>query len=272
VRYLESGFLCDVFLAVHEKTNKHWVLKSIAKNSEVFGKFANNLATEVSLLNDINHLGIPSIIDIIDTEKFVFVVMDYIDGVSLSNVIARDGLPPEKTVLHWAIELTKIIEYLHSLTPPIIHKNLKPSNVMLTSKGDIMLIDFGVSRKLVSLIEHKPRIGTFSCAAPEVYNCGKTDQRTDIYGIGMVLYLSITGVRNKNLTNTIPVYPIRNINPKFSKELEYIILKCLAFNPENRYQNTSELFYDLQNIDKINRSLNFPTIFNKILSIFNRNK
>ncbi|MBR4050471.1 MAG: protein kinase [Clostridia bacterium] len=107
VSALGQGCYCQVFLAINEKTNKSWAIKVIPKNSKQYSAFIQNLSTEISLLNNLNHPGIPAIIDIIDTKTYLLIVMDYIEGASLSRVISESGAQSEEVVLQWAIQLSE---------------------------------------------------------------------------------------------------------------------------------------------------------------------
>ncbi len=268
VSALGQGCYCQVFLAINEKTNKSWAIKVIPKNSKQYNTFIQNLSTEISLLNNLNHPGIPAIIDIIDTKTYLLIVMDYIEGASLSRVISENGAQSEEVVLQWAIQLSETLGYLHSQKPAIIHNDLQPSNIMLKSDGKIMLIDFGVSQKIESNMQDTVCIGTAYYTAPEKYGSGKIDQRTDIYSVGVTLYSIITG--NDPSKPPYMIYPIRKVNPALSKGFEYIIAKCMEPNPEDRYQNTDELLFDLHNIDKITYKLEHPSFVKKILSVFQK--
>lgn len=139
---------------------------------------------------------------------------------------------------------------------------------MLKSDGKIMLIDFGVSKKIESNMQDTVCIGTAYYTAPEKYGSGKIDQRTDIYSVGVTLYSIITGNDPSKPPNMI--YPIRKVNPALSKGFEYIIAKCMEPNPEDRYQNTDELLFDLHNIDKTTYKLEHPSFIKKILSVFQK--
>lgn len=266
IRKLGQGCYCQVFLALNEKTNKSWAMKVIHKDSQQYDTFIKNLATEISLLNSLNHPGIPAIIDIIDTSKYLLIVMDYIEGISLDCVIENNGAQSEDVVLQWAIQLAETLAYLHAQKPAIIHNDLQPRNIMLKSDGKIMLIDFGVSQKIESDLNDTVHLGTSFYTAPEIFGTGKVDQRTDIYAVGVTLYSIVTG--SDPSKPPYMIYPIRKVNSKLSKGFEYIISKCMEPNPEDRYQSANELLSDLQNIDKINYKLNHPSLFKRISSIF----
>lgn len=264
VSALGQGGCCQVFLAVNEKTKQSLAIKVIPKSSEQYSAFIQNLSTEISLLNHLNHPGIPAVIDIIDTKTYLLVVMDYIDGASLSQVISESGAQSEELVLDWAIQLSEILGYLHSQKPAIIHNDLQPSNIMLKSNGRIMLVDFDMSQKIESNMQDTLCIGKAYYTAPEKYGSGKIDQRTDIYSVGVTLYSIITG--NDPSKPPYMIYPIRKVNPALSKGFEYIIAKCMEPNPEDRYQNTDELLFDLHNIDKMTYKLDHPSFFKRLLN------
>lgn len=261
---LGVGSFCEVFLALNEKTGKLWTIKSIRKGSNSYEQFIHNLSEELSILNNLTHPGIPEIIDIIDTEKFLLIIMEYIKGETLASLISEQGAQLESDVIHWTIQLCETLAYLHRQNPPIIHNDLCPRNIIRLSDGKIKLIDFGFSVRLIDGNTNNAIMGTSGYAAPEKYRLGESDQRTDIYSLGITLYALTTG-QDPSLppyTN----YPVREMNPKISKGMEYIINRCIRLQPEDRYQNISELLLDIQNIDKINKKLKKFSVFKRILS------
>ena len=194
--------------------------------------------------------------------------MDYIEGESFSKIVSETGAQIETDVINWAIQICKALEYLHTQSPPIIHNDINPRNIMILNDGQVKLMDFGVSIRLENESQQMTVFGTSGFAAPEKYTLGKIDRRTDIYSVGVTLYAIITGKNPSNPPYTN--YPVREINPNVSKGLEYIIHKCIKLHPEDRYQTATELLSDLQNIKKINQELNRPTLLRKIFSIFRK--
>ena len=158
-------------------------------------------------------------------------------------MLERDGAQPQETVIEWAEELCGVLDYLHMQNPPIIYRDMKPANIMLQPNGNIKLIDFGIAREYKEHnLEDTVSLGTKGYAAPEQFGGkGQTDQRTDIYCLGVTLYHLVTG---KNPCEPpYEIYPIRYWNPNLSSGLESIILKCTRINPEERYQSCAELLY-----------------------------
>lgn len=268
VQKLGSGGYCEVFLALNERTNKNWAIKAIQKAANNYAEFNLNLSRELDILNGLNHPGIPAIIDIIDTKKYLLIIMDYIEGKSFSKIVSETGAQNEIDVKNWSIQICKALEYLHTQTPPIIHNDINPRNIMILNDGQVKLIDFGAAIRLESESQQMTVFGTSGFAAPEKYSLGKIDQRTDIYSVGVTMYAIITGKNPSNPPYTN--YPVREINPNVSKGLEYIIHKCIKLHPEDRYQTAIELLSDLQNIKKINQELTRPTLLRRIFSIFRK--
>lgn len=265
---LGSGGFCEVYLAINEKTNKPWALKVIKKGSTQYKQFLQNLSEEIAFLNKLDHPGIPSIVDIIEDQEHLLVVMEYIQGLTLSRMIAENGAQDEKSVIQLASQLCNALGYLHQQTPPIIHSDIKPGNIMLTDTGKIMLIDFGTARRLDGSEQSTLCLGTAYYAAPETFGTGHIDQRTDIYSLGVTLYSLLTG--KDPCEPPYKVYPLRKANPELSCGLEYIVTKCMEKEPVDRYQSMQEVLFDLQNIDMLNRRLTHPNLLERIKHFFNK--
>ena len=210
-----------------------------------------NLIAETDILKRLNHPNLPSIIDVIDGEDTFLIVMDYIEGRPLSEALQREGAQPQDRVIEWAKQICDVLGYLHSRKPPIIYRDMKPSNVMLRPDGNIMIIDFGTAREYKSAsIADTTCLGTQGYAAPEQFGGhGQTDARTDIYCLGATLYHLLTG--HNPCLPPYEMYPIRQWNPNLSSGLEQIIQKCTQKNPNDRYQSCAELMYVLEHYDEL---------------------
>ena len=194
-----------------------------------------------------SHPNLPSIVDVIEDDESFIIVMDFIEGNSLDKILEENGAQPEEYVVEWAMQLCDVLGYLHSRTPPIIYRDMKPANIMLKPDGNITVIDFGTAKTYDIDLGQTTGIGTIGYAAPEQYRgsgYGRTDARTDIYCLGMTLYHLLTGV--DPCKNIIADKSIRAINPSLSVGLDMIIQKCIQEHPDARYQSCAELMYDLQ--------------------------
>ncbi len=247
-----QGGMSVVYLAMNEKANKQWAVKEVRKDGVLdFEAVKQGLVAETDILKKLNHPNLPSIIDVIDTEDSFIIIMDYIQGNSLNKALDEFGAQPQEMVIEWAKQLCDVLGYLHSRTPAIIYRDMKPANVMLKPDGNITLIDFGTAREYKEKnLADTTCLGTVGYAAPEQFGgMGQTDARTDIYCLGATLYHLVTGMNP--CEPPYEIRPIREINPSLSSGLERIILKCTQRNPEDRYQSCAELMYALEHYEEI---------------------
>lgn len=241
-----QGGMSVVYMARNERANKTWAIKEVRKDgTQDFEVVKQGLIVETDMLKRLNHPHLPSIIDVIDGEGSFLIVMDFIEGKTLKDVLAEYGAQPQESVIDWAKQLCDVLGYLHSRQPAIIYRDMKPSNVMLKPDGNIVLFDFGTAREYkAQSLEDTTCLGTKGYAAPEQYGGhGQTDARTDIYCLGATMYHLLTA--HNPGEPPYEMYPIRQWNPSLSAGLEAIILKCTQKNPADRYQSCAELLYDL---------------------------
>lgn len=247
------GGMSVVYMAINEKANKTWAVKEVRKDGKMdFNTVKQGLLAEIDTLKKLKHTYLPSIIDVIEDRDSFIIVMDYIEGRSLDKIIEESGAQPESMVVEWAKQLCDVMGYLHSRTPPIIYRDMKPANVMLKPDGSIMVIDFGTAKNYEINLGETTGIGTIGYAAPEQYigsGLGRTDARTDIYCLGMTLYHLLTNV--DPCKYLISDKSIRSVNPALSRGLDSIIQKCIQYNPAERYQSCAELMYDLENYESL---------------------
>lgn len=235
---LGRGGMSIVYLAMNERVNKQWAIKEILKR-DAHHLHANK--REIEMMKKLRHPYLPGIADVIENQNSLLIVMDYIEGRSLQDILAEYGAQTQADVLKWAKQLCDVLSYLHTRKPAVIYRDMKPANVMLKPDGNIMLIDFGAAR------EYKPQnskdtisLGTRGYAAPEQYEReGQSDARTDIYCLGVMLFQLLTGESPHSLC------PICQINPSLSSGLEIILIKCTQVKKENRYQSCQELMHAL---------------------------
>src|SRR5437588_4069711 len=197
-----------------------------------------NFKIEAKMLLGLSHPNLPAFTTFFAENQCYFLVMEYIDGQTLENLLERQGAPfPERRVLRWAEQLCDVLEYLHSQNPPIIFRDMKPGNIMVTRQGHIKLIDFGIARFFRPTYGPDTQLlGTPGYAPPEQYGTAQTDERSDIYSLGMTLFHLLTnrlsekgfGVRAKDL---------RLLNPQVSPSVARALEKATALEPEMRYEN-----------------------------------
>lgn len=247
-----QGGMSVVYLAMNEKANKQWAVKEVRKDGiKDFEVVKQGLVAETDILKKLNHPHLPSIIDVIDTEDSFIIIMDYIQGNSLNKALDEYGAQPQEYVIDWAKQLCDVLGYLHSKTPAIIYRDMKPANIMLKPDGNVTLIDFGTAREFKEKnLADTTCLGTVGYAAPEQFGgMGQTDARTDIYCLGATLYHLVTGMNP--CEPPYEIKPIREINPALSSGLERILLKCTQRDPNDRYQSAAELMYALEHYEEI---------------------
>lgn len=245
------GGMSVVYMAINEKANKTWAVKEVRKDGRMdFNIVRQGLMAEIDTLKRLKHPYLPSIVDVIEDDETFIIVMDYVEGRSLDKILEEHGVQQESVVVEWAKQLCDVLGYLHSRTPAIIYRDMKPANVMLKPDGTVTLIDFGTAKNYEINYGETTGIGTIGYAAPEQYigsGLGRTDARTDIYCLGMALYHLLT--EQDPCRNLISDTSIRAVNPALSRGLDSIIRKCTAHQPEDRYQSCEELMYDLENYE-----------------------
>ncbi len=244
-----QGGMSVVYLAMNESANKQWAIKETRKDGvQDMVTVTQSLIAEVNILKGLNHPGLVSIIDVIETQDSFLVVMDYIEGNDLGEILRKNGPQPEEIVVDWAKQLCNILGYLHS--KGIIYRDMKPANVKLKPDGGLVLLDFGTAKTFKgNKMQDTTCLGTIGYAAPEQFGGrGESDARTDIYCLGATLYHLVTGC---DPSVELQMVPIRQKNPALSQGLEQLITKCTMVNPQDRYQSCAELLYALENLDTL---------------------
>ena len=197
-----------------------------------------NFEREANILATLAHSGIPRIFDYFTKEDRSYLVLEFINGEDLESIITRtEGFLDESQVISWGIELCDVLNYLHNHKPePIIFRDMKPSNVMITKDNHVVLVDFGIAKHFQSG-EKGTMIGTEGYSPPEQYR-GETGQSADIYSLGATLHHLLT----KRDPRMEPPFSfgdrqIESINPSVSPELIEVINISLQYNPNDRFES-----------------------------------
>lgn len=255
ISVLGKGGMSTVYLAVHQRLNQKWAIKEISKEyCENYEMISRQLIAEADILKRLNHPGLPKIIDIIEKSNVIWMVMEFVEGKTLKEVLQKKGRIEEKRVLEYGKQLCDVLLYLHSQKPPIIYRDLKPENIILQKTGRLVLIDFGTAREY-SYKENvcdEVYLGTRGYAAPEQYgNMGQTDERTDIYCLGVTLYSLLTGYNPEE--PPYKIYSEKYWGENLSSGIKKIILTCIQLEPKKRYQNCQELSYAFSHVEYTNQ-------------------
>ncbi|TMD61673.1 MAG: serine/threonine protein kinase [Chloroflexi bacterium] len=198
-----------------------------------------NFKTEAQMLSSLKHPNLPSVAGYFAEGPRHFLVMEYIEGLTLDEYLLRNDAPfSEGRVLGWARQLCDVLTYLHSQHPPIIFRDMKPGNIMLMRDGRVKLIDFGIARFFRFMgAQDTQLLGTPGYAPPEQYGKAQTDKRSDIYSLAMTLFQLMTNTLSEKgfgLNDVHTHYPF--ISLPVARALE----KATSLAPEDRFQNAED--------------------------------
>ncbi len=243
------------------------ILKTEFAGSDEFLRRFRNESKAIALLS---HPNIVKIYDVGFTEKVQFIVMEYVDGITLTDYIEQQGVLKWRDALHFTVQVLKALQHAHDRG--IVHRDVKSSNIMLLRDGTIKVMDFGIARfnrennKTVS----EKTIGSVHYISPEQARGDITDERSDIYSVGVALYEMLTGkkpfdgdtpvaIALKHM-QTAPKRP-SEINETIPEGIEQIVLKAMQKDPSARYQTAGEMINDLEEFKK-NPSIVFDYKYN----------
>jgi serine/threonine-protein kinase len=190
---------------------------------------------EAEMLAALNHPNLPRVTDHFEQEGKAYLVMEYVPGETLLSFLMREGLPqPQARVFEWTRQLCEALEYLHSQIPPIIFRDLKPANIMLTPNGQVKLIDFGIARLFKpGQARDTQAFGTIGYSSPEQYGKGQTDARSDVYALGVLLHQLLTGYDPTNSPFRLP--PAGQVNPNLPQQLSDTLSAATDSDPNRRF-------------------------------------
>ena len=236
-----KGGMSTVYLAEHKRLHTHWAVKEVRKQQGARFDFL----AESNILKRLQHPMLPRIVDIFEDTENIYIVEDFVEGITLDELLKREKKVDESLALQWFQDLCGVLRYLHTQQPnPIIYRDMKPSNIMLQPDGSLKLIDFGIAREYKeSSSADTTYIGTKGYAAPEQFGKAQTDARTDLYSLGVTMYHLVTG--KSPYEPPYQFVPARQLDGKLSRGIEYILDKCVQPEPEARYQSVDQLLDDL---------------------------
>lgn len=250
VKCIGEGGEGHVFLGRDEDLHRPVAIKEVSVWKEQ-GK-EDGIVQEAHILRQLKHPMLPVIYDLLREDGIWYLVMEYIQGITLQEYVEKSGCVEEKQVRAWTEQLLDILCYLHTRKPPVIYRDLKPQNVMVCSDNNLRLIDFGAAYRR-NFGERETRMAaTPGYSAPEQFGrVGQgisADERSDIYAFGMLLYFMATGADPAK-----PPYvslSVREYQPLLGDWLEWMIRRCIRENPAERYQVIQDIITDLRECRK----------------------
>ena len=257
IEVLGQGGMAAVYRAIDENLSVEVAVKENLFTTE---EYARQFRLEATILAGLRQQNLPRVSDHFVIEPLgQYLVMDFVEGEDLRQRLDRLGLLPEQEVIIIGVAICDALAYMHSRKPMILHRDIKPGNVRITPNGHIYLVDFG----LVKLVQGRETTNTGARAMtpgyspPEQYGTARTDPRSDIYSLGATLYTALTNVLPEDGLERVmgrnELTPIVKHNPKVSEHVVTIIEKCLAVQPDERYQTAEELRFALMEARSISR-------------------
>ena len=242
IKELAKGGTSQVYLVRHKELNAYRVIKKLPKT----GQAQYQLMNEINSLKSRETSGIPIIYDVEEDQENYYIIEEYIEGESLWAYRLSQGNISESRILDFAIQICEVLHTLHSRKESILFCDLKPENIILS--GDkIKLVDFGASIPQTGNEKRKISFGTKGYAAPEQYGFQKLDVRSDIFGVGGVMYFLMTGeIYNGKREASI----LLNQKKMYSKSLRKKVQKCLKHYPVERYESVEQLKESLLTLQK----------------------
>jgi tRNA A-37 threonylcarbamoyl transferase component Bud32 len=200
---------------------------------------------EAKLLISLDHPGIVRVLDCFTENERNYLLLEYVNGADLRQLVKQHGPQKEEDVLEWALQIAGALKYLHEKEHPIIHRDLTPDNIVLRNDGKIVIVDFGAANEFIGTAT-----GTFVgkqayIAAEQIR--GKATTQSDIYSFGCTLFFLLTGAEPEALSPSNP----RTINPKISAELSELIETCTQSEAANRYPSVAQMIPVLRRLSSL---------------------
>lgn len=248
-----SGGMSDVYKAKDHKLNRFVAIKFLkqeyCEDKSFIAKFQIEAQSAAALL----HPNVVSVYDVNETDGIYYIVMEYVDGITLKRYIDKNGRLPIKEATSIAIQIGQGIEAAHNAN--IIHRDIKPQNVLISREGKIKVTDFGIARTTTANTMSQDILGSVHYISPEQARGGQVDERSDIYSFGIVFYEMVTGqlpfdgdstvtIALKHIQENVPL--VGDIVPGIPSSVERIIEKCTQKKLERRYQKMTSLLSDLK--------------------------
>lgn len=248
-----SGGMSEVYKARDIKLNRLVAVKVLKDEFSPDASFVSKFKIEAQSAAGLTHPNVVNVYDVVDYENLHYIVMELVEGITLKEFISKKGNLNNKEALGIAIQIAQGIGAAHG--QHIIHRDIKPQNVIISSDGKVKVADFGIARAATSDTLTQAAMGSVQYISPEQAMGNPSDERSDIYSLGITIYEMLTGrtpfrgdtsvsIALAHIEKEMPL--AGNINPDVTPDIERIILKCCQKKADHRYQNVQDLIIDLR--------------------------
>ncbi|WP_303836022.1 Stk1 family PASTA domain-containing Ser/Thr kinase [Ruminococcus flavefaciens] len=249
------GGMAEVYKGVDVIDNKTVAIKILKKEFAENEEFLRRFRNESKAIAVLSHPNIVKIYDVGFSEKIQYIVMEYIDGITLKEYIEEEKVLTWKDTVHFVIQILRALQHAHD--KGIVHRDIKPQNIMMFTDGTIKVMDFGIAKfaREEGKTATDQAIGSVHYISPEQASGNVTDAKSDIYSVGAMMYEMLTGKKPFDSDNPVAIAVMhmhdiperpRAINPDIPDGLEEIVLRAMEKAPEDRYQTTAEMISDIE--------------------------
>ena len=258
VRKLGAGGMANVYLAEDQELGRRVAIKILNERHANDEQFVERFRREAKNAAALSHPNIVSIYDRGEAEGTYYIAMEYLDGRSLKELILSRGPAPLNVAIEYVRQILSALRFAHR--HGIVHRDIKPHNVLVDAEGRVKVTDFGIARAGASqMTEAGSIVGTAQYLSPEQARGTNVDQRSDLYSLGIVLYELLTGtlpfngdtpveIAMKHLSQTPELPSV--LRPELPRELDLVVTRALAKDPDERYQSADEMDADLERLSR----------------------
>lgn len=248
VKILGQGGMGAVYLAEDQRLPTKWAIKEMKRDGLTEAELteaAELFRTEARLLSDLRHRNLPRIVDFFQQNVQLYLVMDFIEGETLEARLERDGPLSLSAALDLCLQISDVLDYLHTRKEPVVFRDFKPGNVMLTPQNEVKLVDFGIARIFrQDQSTDTKALGTPGYAAPEQYGKGQSGPRTDLYAFGATMHHALTGRDPTEEPFVFP--PLTDFRQDLPAEFVALLESCISLQPNSRPESAFAIKRELE--------------------------
>lgn len=248
-----SGGMADVYRAKCHRLNRYVAIKILKPEFSADKNLVTKFRAEAQSAAGLSHPNIVSVYDVGDDGDLHYIVMELVEGITLKKFIEKKGKLEIKEAIGIAIQIAQGLEAAHD--NHIVHRDIKPQNIIISREGKVKVADFGIAKAATTNTVTQNAVGSVHYLSPEQARGGYSDEKSDIYSLGVTMYEMLCGKVPFAGDNTVSValshiqyepVPVKEVNPAVPYSVDKIVQKCMQKRPENRYLSASELIVDLK--------------------------